>query len=65
MNQPNNFLFLFQDVVNELDSDATGCLQFPSFLALMSKRYSDNNAEDEIREAFRVFDSVSKATLIL
>ena len=50
---------MMQDVVNELDSDATGYLQFPSFLALMSKRYSDNNAEDEIREAFRVFDSVS------
>ena len=48
-----------QDMVNEVDSDATGELHFPNFLQLMRKKYSDNNAEDEIREAFRVFDSVS------
>ena len=46
-------------MVNELDKDATGYLQFPNFLSLMSKRYNDQNAEDEIREAFRVFDGVS------
>ena len=46
-----------QDMVNEIDSDASGYLQFPAFLNLMAKKYSDNNAEDEIREAFRVFDS--------
>merc|ERR1712117_389343 len=45
-----------QDMVNEVDKEATGYLQFPSFLSLMSKKYSDQNAEDEIREAFRVFD---------
>ena len=45
--------------MNEVDSDATGELHFPNFLQLMRKKYSDNNAEDEIREAFRVFDSVS------
>ena len=45
-------------MVNEVDKEATGYLQFPSFLALMSKKYSDQNAEDEIREAFRVFDGV-------
>ena len=45
-------------MVNELDEEATGNLQFPSFLALMCKKYSDQNAEDEIREAFRVFDGV-------
>ena len=46
-------------MVNEVDKEATGYLQFPSFLSLMSKKYSDQNAEDEIREAFRVFDGVS------
>ncbi len=44
-------------MVNEIDSDASGYLQFPAFLTLMAKKYSDNNAEDEIREAFLVFDS--------
>ena len=46
-------------MVNEIDKDGSGYLQFPAFLNLMAKKYSDSNAEDEIREAFRVFDSVS------
>ena len=52
---------MFQDMVNEVDSDATGEVQFPNFLQLMARKFSENNAEDEIREAFRVFDSVSYA----
>ena len=46
-------------MVNEVDSDATGVLQFPHFLQLMARKFSENNAEDEIREAFKVFDGVS------
>jgi len=49
-------------MVNEVDADASGSIMFPNFLTLMSKKYSENNAEDEIREAFRVFDSVSQLT---
>ena len=43
-----------------VDKNATGDVRFPNFLALMSQKYSDNNAEDEIREAFKVFDNVSQ-----
>ena len=46
-------------MANEVDSDASGSILFPNFLGLMTKKFSENNAEDEIREAFRVFDSVS------
>ena len=46
-------------MVNEVDRDATGTIKFPNFLDLMSLKFSDNNAEDEIREAFKVFDGVS------
>jgi hypothetical protein len=42
-----------------VDPNASGDIMFPNFLCLMSKKFSENNAEDEIREAFRVFDSVS------
>jgi Ca2+-binding EF-hand superfamily protein len=52
-------------MVNEVDSDASGNIMFPNFLVLMSKKFSENNAEDEIREAFRVFDSVSPFGLLL
>ena len=47
-------------MVNEVDADASGNILFPNFLSLMSRKFSENNAEDEIREAFRVFDSVRK-----
>ena len=46
-------------MVNEVDGDASGNIMFRNFLSLMSRKFSENNAEDEIREAFRVFDSVS------
>ena len=46
-------------MVNEIDKDATGTIKFPNFLDLMAVKFSDNNAEDEIREAFKVFDGVS------
>ena len=32
---------------------------FPEFLAMMAMKINDQNAEDEIREAFKVFDGVS------
>ena len=55
------FLLIFHDTAIEVDFDATGEVQFPNFLQLMARKFSENNAEDEIREAFRVFDSVSYA----
>ena len=32
---------------------------FPEFLLMMTMKYQTENAEDEIREAFLVFDGVS------
>ena len=52
---------LFQDMAILVDKNATGDVRFPNFLGLMSQKYSDNNAEDEIREAFKVFDNVSQS----
>ena len=46
-------------MVNEVDKDGTGSIDFPEFLAMMSLKINDQNAEDEIREAFKVFDGVS------
>ena len=51
--------FYSQDMVNQVDKDATGDIKFPNFLEMMCQKFSDNNAEDEIREAFKVFDNVS------
>ena len=46
-------------MINDVDSDGSGSIEFPEFLNMMAKKVSDLGAEDEIREAFRVFDRVS------
>ena len=48
-------------MINIVDPNATGDIKFPNFLEMMCIKFSDNNAEDEIREAFKVFDNVSAA----
>ena len=46
-------------MINEVDFEGTGSIEFPSFLAMMARKISDLYAEDEIREAFQFFDRVS------
>ena len=48
-------------MINVVDPNATGDIKFPNVLDMMAQKFSDNNAEDEIREAFKVFDNVSAA----
>ena len=45
-------------MVNEVDKDGTGTIDFPEFLTMMAVKINDQNAEDEIQEAFQVFDGV-------
>uniref|UniRef100_A0A8I3MSQ7 Calmodulin 3 n=1 Tax=Canis lupus familiaris TaxID=9615 RepID=A0A8I3MSQ7_CANLF len=40
-----------QDMINEVDAD-----DFPEFLTMMARKMKDTDSEEEIREAFRVFD---------
>ena len=49
---------MVQDMVNEVDKDGTGSIDFPEFLTMMSLKINEENAEEELREAFRVFDGV-------
>ena len=46
-------------MINEVDFDGTGHIEFPAFLHMMARKVSDLYAEDEIREAFQFFDRVS------
>ena len=46
-------------MVNQVDKDGTGSIDFPEFLLMMCLKADSENAEDEIREAFQVFDGVS------
>jgi len=45
-----------QDMINEVDKDGLGTIKFPAFLSMMAGKLDALVAEDEIREAFRVFD---------
>jgi len=43
-------------MVQEVDADGNGTIDFPEFLALMARKTKDVDDEEELREAFRVFD---------
>ena len=45
-------------MVNEVDKDGTGSIDFPEFLTMMGMKSNEENAEEELRGAFRVFDGV-------
>lgn len=36
-----------------------GTIDFPEFLTMMARKMKDTDSEEEIREAFRVFDKVT------
>lgn len=44
------------DMINEVDVDANGIIDLPEFLQLMASKLKDTDSEEELREAFRVFD---------
>merc|ERR1712179_375209 len=46
-----------QEMIGEIDQDGNGCISFNEFVYLMTKNvHEDGDIEEEIREAFRVFD---------
>ncbi|CZR64933.1 probable Calmodulin, partial [Phialocephala subalpina] len=45
-----------QNMINEIDADNAGTIDFPEFLTMMARKMKDVDNEDEIREAFKVFD---------
>ena len=45
----------FNDMINEVDADGNGSIDFPEFL-MMARKMRDTNSEEEIKEAFKVFD---------
>ncbi|XP_066924247.1 uncharacterized protein [Clytia hemisphaerica] len=45
-----------QDMINEVDIDGNGTIDFLEFLGMMARKMRSTDAEEEIKEAFRVFD---------
>lgn len=44
------------DMMNQIDSDGNGAIDFPEFLSLMTKNLEDCDPEDILLESFKVFD---------
>lgn len=45
-----------QEMINEVDADGNGTIDFPEFLNLMARKMKDTDSEEELKEAFKVFD---------
>lgn len=45
-----------KDMINEIDINGNGTIDFPEFLTMMARKMKDTESEEEIREAFKVFD---------
>lgn len=45
-----------QDMINEVDTDGNGTIDFREFLDLMAHKMKDFDSDEELREAFKVFD---------
>ena len=44
------------DLINEVDADGSGLIDFPEFLTISARKMKDTDSEEEIREAFSIFD---------
>ena len=46
-----------ENMIKEVDIDGNGEIDFDEFLAMMAKKLKETDLEEDIREAFRVFDN--------
>ena len=42
--------------IYQIDTDGSGTIDFPEFLTMMARKMKDTDSEEEILEAFKVFD---------
>ena len=46
-------------MINEVDEDGNGTIEFDEFLVMMAKKVKENESSDDIKEAFKVFDKIN------
>lgn len=50
-------------MIAQVDKDNDGKIDFSEFLTLMSRQLKNDSSEDEIREAFKVFDREGRGVI--
>ena len=45
-----------REMIQEVDADGNGTIDFGEFLTMMARKMRDTDSEEEIKEAFKVFD---------
>ena len=48
-------------MINEVDADGNGTIDFPEFLTMMARKMKDTDSEEEIREAFRYIQHLTSS----
>jgi len=54
-----------QDMINEVDTDGNGTIDFPEFLTMMARKMQDTDTEEEIRWAKKKRAKEMKTMLLL
>jgi Ca2+-binding EF-hand superfamily protein len=49
-------LIRFSPISKQVDADGNNSIDFPEFLTMMARKMKDTDSEEEIMEAFKVFD---------
>ncbi|GIX65706.1 calmodulin, putative [Babesia caballi] len=44
------------DMINDIDTSGSGAIDFPEFLILMARKMKEGDTEEELVQAFKVFD---------
>ena len=52
-----------QDLVNEVDADGNGDVDLPEFISLMARKMKVSDGEEELIEAFKIFDKNSNGVI--
>jgi Ca2+-binding EF-hand superfamily protein len=45
-----------EDMVNEVDVDGNGTIDFDEFLQMMARKFQEGDTDEELKQAFAVFD---------
>jgi len=52
-----------ENMIREVDTDGNGEIDFDEFLTMMARKLKETDLEEDIREAFRVFDNKNTGTI--